>query len=124
MVNMNEIEVSTFRYRTCIGLDIEEIFRTTYFDGMDFWREGDLTLDDAERHVVSIIENDKEFRTIIANQLHELANAIETGEEKLRGYICDYDSYPVYDLNGVIKIDWFKLNEEKKLKNNDKNTEK
>ena len=124
MINMNKTEVSAFRYRTSIGLEIEEIFRTTYFDGMDFWREGDLTLDDAERHVVSIIENDKEFKTIIANQLHELANAIETGEKKLRGYICDYDSYPVYSLNGVIKIDWHKLNEEKKLKNNDKNTEK
>ena len=71
-----------------------------------------------------IDENDKEFKSIIANQLHKLANAIETGEKKLRGYICDYDSYPVYSLNGVIKIDWHKLNEEKKLKNNDKNTEK
>ena len=83
---MNEVEVSAFRYRTSIGLDIEEIVRTTYFDGMDFWREGDLTLDDAERHVVSIIENDKEFRSIIANQLHELANAIETGEKNDRAF--------------------------------------
>lgn len=115
---MEGTEASVFRYRTNVGIEIEEFLRTTYFDSMKFWKMGDLTLDDAERHAVGIIENCQWYRNKIAYELRKLADKIESGEQKLNGYIADYDSYTVYNPTNVIKVDWDKLNEEKKEKSN------
>ena len=117
-LNMEGTEISVFRYRTDVGIEIEEFIRTTYFDGMKFWKMGDLTLDDAERHAVEIMENYQWYRNNIAYELRKLADKIESGEQKLNGYITDYDSYTVYNLTDVVKVDWDKLNEEKREKSN------
>jgi hypothetical protein len=115
---MEGTEASVFRYRTNVGIEVEEFLRTTYFDGMKFWKMGDLTLDDAERHAVGIIENCQWHRNKIAYELRKLADKIESGEQKLNGYIADYDSYTVYNPTNVINVDWDKLNEEKREKSN------
>jgi hypothetical protein len=117
-LNMEGTEASVFRYRTNVGIEVEEFLRTTYFDGMKFWKMGDLTLDDAERHAVGIIENCQWHRNKIAYELRKLADKIESGEQKLNGYIADYDSYTVYNPTNVINVDWDKLNEEKREKSN------
>ena len=116
---MEGTEVSVFNYRTNVGIEVEEVLRTTYFNGMKFWKMDDLTLDDAERHAVEIIENCQWCRNKIAYELRKLADKIESGEQKLNGYIADYDSYTVYNLTDVVNVDWDKLSEEKKAKNND-----
>ena len=77
---MEGTEVSVFRYRTNAGIEVEEFLRTTYFNGMKFWKFGDLTLDDAERHAVEIIENCQWCRNKIAYELRKLADKIESGE--------------------------------------------
>jgi hypothetical protein len=115
---MEGTEASVFRYRTNVGIEVEEFLRTTYFDGMKFWKRGDLNLDDAERHAVGIIENCQWHRNKIAYELRKLADKIESGEQKLNGYIADYDSYTVYNPTNVVKVDWDKLNEEKREKSN------
>jgi hydroxymethylpyrimidine pyrophosphatase-like HAD family hydrolase len=117
-LNMEGTEASVFRYRTNVGIEVEEILRTTYFDGMKFWRMYDLTLDDAERHAVEIIENCQWYRNKIAYELRKLADKIESGEQNLNGCIVDYDSYIVYNPTNVINVDWDKLNEEKREKSN------
>lgn len=115
---MEQKDVSVFRYRTSVGVNIEEIFRTTYFDGMEFYKEGDLTLDDAGQYVVNLFEDNRWFREMIAKELRNMADKIVSGEQKLNGYICDYNSYSVETNCHIIDIDWKKINEEKLNKPN------
>jgi hypothetical protein len=64
----------------------------------------DISLADAERKVCQIVEISPFYRKIIATRIREYADAIERGE--MRGYISDYDEYPVQLHTKIEQIDW------------------
>lgn len=95
--------ISSFLYRASIHIEDEIYVYTTEFDSMVHPFE----LDDAERYIVQMVENSKKYRKVFADRLRTLANRIESGDCRLRGYIADYDSYD-YDGDDVVDVDWNK----------------
>jgi len=97
--------VDVFTFSPIIDIDnLDLVIYTNPMHGESGIENMEIDLDDAERHVCKYIKETHAFRKIIADRIREYANAIEAGD--IKGYISDYDGYPVSDTVKVESIDW------------------
>lgn len=108
---MDKINTDVFTY--CPIIDIPNLGLYVYTNpihGDSGIENIDISLDDAERKVCQIVENNPLYRKIIAIRIREYADAIERGE--MRGYISDYDGYPEPLHTKIEQIDWSQIKRE------------
>ena len=102
---MDKINTDVFTYCPIIDIpNLKVYIHTNPIHGDSGIENMDISLDDAERKVCQIVENSPFYRKIIATRIREYADAIERGE--MRGYISDYDEYPVQLHTKIEQIDW------------------
>lgn len=108
---MDKINTDVFTY--CPIIDIPNLklyIHTNPINGDSGFENMDISLVGAERKVCQIVENNPLYRKIIATRIREYADAIERGE--MRGYISDYDGYPVSLDTKIEQIDWNQIKRE------------
>ena len=108
---MDKINTDVFTY--CPIIDIPNLklyIYTNPISGDSGIENMDISLDDAERKICQIVENNPLYRKIIAIRIREYADAIERGE--MRGYISDYDGYPAPLHTKIEQIDWSQIKRE------------
>lgn len=102
---MEQINTDVFKYCPIIDIPNLELYIYTNPVHDDSEIENmDISLVDAEEKVCQIVENSPFYRKIIATRIREYADAIERGE--MKGYISDYDGYPVPLHTKIEQIDW------------------
>lgn len=102
---MNKIDTDVFQYRPIIDIpNLDLYIHTNPIHGNSGIENMDISLDDAERKVCQLVESSPFYRKIIATRIRKYADVIERGE--MRGYICDYDGYPVSLDTKIEQIDW------------------
>jgi hypothetical protein len=108
---MDKINTDVFKYCPIIDIPNLELYvYTNPIHGDSGIENIDISLDDAERKVCQIVENNPLYRKIIAIRIREYADAIERGE--MRGYISDYDGYPAPLHAKIEQIDWNQIKRE------------
>lgn len=101
----NVIEADVFRYSPIIDIpDVDLYVYTNPLHGDSGIENMDIFLEDVEEEVVKKIESNPLYRKIIATRIREYADAIERGE--IKGYISDYDGYPVPCTTRIELMDW------------------
>ena len=109
---LGTIDTNVFTYHPIIDIpNLNLHIYTNPIHGDSGIENMDISLEDAEIKVCQIVENSPFYRNIIAAHIREYANAIERGE--MRGYICDYDGYPVPLDTKIEQIDWSQIKMEK-----------
>lgn len=102
---MDKINTDVFVYRPIIDIpNLDLYIHTNPIHGNSETENMDISLVDAEGKVCQIVENSPLYRKIIATRIREYANTVERGE--MRGYISDYDGYPVPLHTKIEQIDW------------------
>ena len=100
----NVVVADVFKYSPIIDISADVYVYTNPLHGDSGVENMDISLEDVEVEVVKRIESNPLYRKIIAARIREYADAIERGE--IKGYISDYDGYPVSNHTRIEQISW------------------